>query len=118
VTLTLITFITQIVIGAYLLHLDMSGLRTSWEQDDDQGYQRRTKVQTYLSCCGFDNWSDSIGTLHTDCPYLPQYPSYDQPQTCYVAAQSFVKSWINPVATAAIAIGCIEAVTVSIAFSY
>lgn len=52
VVLVLITFVTQIAIGAYMLNLDMSGLRTSWEQDDDVGYNRRVTLQTYLTCCG------------------------------------------------------------------
>ena len=52
VVLVLITFITQIAIGAYLLNIDMSGLRTSWEQDDEIGKQRRLTLQNYLTCCG------------------------------------------------------------------
>lgn len=58
--------------------------------------------------CSFDIWSDSIGTLHTDCPYLPKYPQYVEPTSCKQAAEDFVDSWLTPIATAAIVIGCIE----------
>jgi len=117
VVLTLITFITQIAIGAYLLNIDMSGLRTSWEQDDETGYERRVDLQDYMTCCGFDRWSDSIGTLHTDCPYMPTWPDLIEPQTCKEAAQDFVNSWLGPIAIASIVVGCIEAVAVSITFT-
>lgn len=116
VVLVLITFVTQIAIGAYLLNLDLSSLRTSWEQDDAVGRNRRDTLQTYLNCCGFDVWSDSMGTLNTDCPYLPSYPSYTEPQTCYDAAKNFVKSWLNPIAQAAIVIGSIEGVAMLVTF--
>lgn len=151
VVLVLITFLTQVAIGAYLLNLDMSSLRTSWEQDDQEGAARRNQLQQYMECCGyepmdmaqgawtgqgqrrrppehvvssfvhvfsclplvpvlcsFDIWSDSIGTLHTDCPYLPKYPQYIEPTSCKQAAEDFVDSWLKPIATAAIVIGCIE----------
>ena len=118
VVLVLITFITQIAIGAYLLNLDMSGLRTSWEQDDDTGYNRRVNLQRELECCGFDVWSDSMGTLHTDCPYPPTFANgFEEPQTCKDAAQDFVKSWLEPIATAAIVIGCIESLAMAITFA-
>jgi len=117
VVLVLMTFITQLVMGAYLLNIDMSGLRTSWEQDDSVGRNRRATLQTYMNCCGFDTWSDSLGTLHTPCPYLPTYPQYTVPQTCYTAATNFVRGWLNPIATAAIAIGCIESVAMCITFA-
>lgn len=94
--------------GAYLLNLDLSKLRTSWEQDDSVGAARRNTLQNYLTCCGFDVWSDSIGTLHTDCPYLPSFPEYKEPTTCFQAAKNFVESWLKPIAIGAIVIGSIE----------
>jgi len=117
VVLVLITFLTQVAIGAYLLNLDMSSLRTSWEQDDATGASRRDTLQSYLTCCGFDVWSDSIGTLHTDCPYLPTFPDYTQPQSCYEAAKDFINDWLGVVALAAIIIGCIESIAMAITFT-
>lgn len=115
IVLVLITFITQIAIGAYLLNLDMGGLRTSWEQDDDQGYNRRVTLQRYLTCCGFDVWSDSIGTLHTDCPNPPTYANgYTVPTACYKASQDYIDSWMHPIAVAAIVIGSIESLAMAI----
>ena len=108
VVLVLITFLTQVAVGAYLLNLDLSKLRTSWEQDDSVGAARRDTLQNYLHCCGFDVWSDSIGTLHTDCPYLPTWPQYKEPITCFQAARNFVDSWLRPIAIGAIVIGSIE----------
>lgn len=61
-----------------------------------------------LSFLSFDVWSDSMGSLHTDCPYPPRYPSYVEPQACYPAAQDFIEEWLNPIAIAAIVIGSIE----------
>lgn len=52
--LVLITFLTQVAIGAYLLNLDMSSLRTSWEQDDQEGAARRNQLQNYMDCCGYE----------------------------------------------------------------
>ena len=116
--LVLITFITQIAIGAYLLNLDMSSLRTSWEQDDDQGYNRRVTLQNYLGCCGFDVWSDSIGTLHTDCPNNPTYANqYAVPTACFQATKDYVNTWMHPIAVAAIVIGTIESLAMGITFA-
>lgn len=50
-----------------------------------------------------------MGTLHTDCPYLPTYADgYAEPEACFSAAKSFVRSWLYPIAIAAIVIGSIE----------
>jgi len=118
VILVLITFLTQIAVGAYLLNLDMSSLRTSWEQDDQAGADRRDKLQRFLECCGFDNWSDSMGTLHTMCPYPPTYENgYKEPTACYPAAKNFVNQWLGPVAIAAIAIGSVESIAMAITFA-
>jgi hypothetical protein len=118
VVLVLITFLTQVAIGAYLLNLDMSSLRTSWEQDDATGAHRRDVLQRYLTCCGFDVWSDSIGTLHTDCPYLPTFANgYAEPDSCFEAAKDFVNQWLGLVALAAIIIGCIESLAMGITFA-
>lgn len=88
----------------------MSKLRNDWEQDNEEGYNRRVNLQGYLTCCGFDTWHDSIGTLHTACPYPPAYPSYAPPTTCFQASKNYVNEWLHPVAIAAIVIGCIESV--------
>jgi Ca2+/Na+ antiporter len=117
VVLVLITFLTQVAIGAYLLNLNMSSLRTSWEQDDQEGAARRNQLQQYMECCGFDTWSDSIGTLHTDCPYLPTYPLYTEPTACFQAAKDFVSGWLGPVAIAAIVIGSIEGMAMVVTFA-
>lgn len=152
IVLVLITFLTQVAIGAYMLNIDMSSLRTSWEQDDAEGQARRDQLQVYLTCCGsetctetaalcvqslwlgvlrtcvdsqlsvacfplspshsFDTWSDSLGTLHTSCPYLPTpMNGFKEPQACFPAAKKFVRAWLGPVATGAIVIGCIEVST-------
>jgi len=111
IVLVLITFITQIVIGTFLLDLNMSGLRTAWEQDDATGANRRVTLQNYFGCCGFDTWSDSLGTtIHTDCPEVPAtyYVGWQPPESCLQASDNFVHSFITPIATAAIVIGCIE----------
>jgi hypothetical protein len=117
VVLVLITFLTQLTIGAYMLHLDMSALRTSWEQDDNTGLNRRITLQNYLICCGFDIWSDSMGALHTNCPFLPTYPAFIEPTACYPAARSFVSAWLNPIAVGAIVIGLIESIAMCITFA-
>ncbi len=118
VILVLITFLTQVAVGAYLLNLDMSSLRTSWEQDDETGAHRRQVLQNFLECCGFDTWSDSLGTLHTYCPYLPSFENgYKEPTACYPAAKAFVNNWLGPVAIAAIVIGCIESIAMGITFA-
>jgi len=115
IVLTFCVFVTQIVLGAYLLNLDISSLQTRWEEEGDAGKQRRVSFQDYLTCCGFNIWTDSMGTLQTECPYLPTPENdYKEPQTCKSAAQDFVDKWIKPVGIASIVIACIESIAIVI----
>ena len=106
----------QIAMGIYLLTLNMDDVRTSWNQETPAARQSRVDIQNSLTCCGYDTWTDSIGYLHTPCPYAPTAPvsaaAFRQPQTCQVAVRSYVDRWLVPVAVAAIVLAVVEIMAV------
>jgi len=101
----------QIGLGAYLNGLQISDLQNTWEDDTNDGLNRRIAYQAYMSCCGFNYWTDSLGALNTPCLQLPVAPNYIEPQNCATASQGFIDQYIKPVATAAIVIAVFELVT-------
>lgn len=68
--------------GAYLFGLSTGDLRSTWEEDSSEGWRRRVSFQNYMGCCGFDSWTESLGALYTDCPFIPQTVNDPTPQTC------------------------------------
>lgn len=100
----------EIALGAYLNNLNTNDLRARWEENTTVGQQRREAYQKYFTCCGFEQWTDSLGALNTSCPYMPDAGGNNVPTTCLEASKAFLKKYIAPVAAAAITIGVLQLV--------
>jgi len=98
----------QIAMGIYLFQLSVDSLRETWEEDSEVGLNRRISFQNYMTCSGFDYWTDAMGQLHTYNPFTPKSPLDPVPKTCKEAASEFVRKYMLPVAIAAIVIAAVE----------
>jgi len=101
----------QLAMGGYLLHLNINSLETTWAEETPAGEQRRVAYQNYITCCGWNNWYDSIGQLQTPCPYMPTAISPALPKTCRQGTIDFINKYMGAIAAAAISIAVIEIVS-------
>jgi len=93
----------QLAMGIYLNNLDESALSARWKAATPS---TRDAIQRYLTCCGWDEVSDTAP--YPDCTYSTWSPPVSN---CHDKAIGYIKTNIKPVALAAIIIACFEFVS-------
>jgi hypothetical protein len=100
----------QLAMGIYLSTLTLGDLQTTWEEDSDEGLERRISYQDFFDCCGWNYLTDSLGYLNTPCINAGYIFL-----TCRDATLNYIHDYVDPVAVGATIVASVELVAMSLA---